>query len=447
MSDLLRLTVQSLDLEANAIARHEGKVVFVRGALPGERVQARLVRSKARYDVAETIVVERESSQRVPPRCPHYGVCGGCSMQHLATGAQLAVKQRVLEDQLQHLAGLRATRILRPIAGPSWHYRFRARLSVRHVYKKGVVLVGFRERAGRYVTDMDSCEVLPAEVSTMLPDLRLLIASMDGHDRMPQIELAVGERPGGGLKLAFVFRTLDPVTPGDVDRFRAFARASGAQIWFQPKGPDTIVALDPANSDLEYRLPEFGVTMPFRPTDFTQVNHAINRVLVRQAVDLLDPRPGEQVADLFCGLGNFSLPIARRGAQVTGIEGHRELCVRAEAAAARNGLSAQTRFLVGDLFREDALSPVGGTRFDRMLIDPPREGAAAVCTSLAAAPQLRPGRIVYVSCNPATLARDAAILVHQAGYVLREAGVVNMFPHTSHVESMARFELGRDGPQ
>ncbi|MCO5100018.1 MAG: 23S rRNA (uracil(1939)-C(5))-methyltransferase RlmD [Burkholderiaceae bacterium] len=452
MSELLQLDVESLDLEANGVARHEGKVVFVRGALPGERVAAELVRRRPKFDVAQTVEVLRESSARVQPRCPHFGVCGGCSMQHVDAAAQMAIKQRALEDQLWHLGKVRPQSWLAPIAGPAWRYRHRARLSVRDVPKKGGVLVGFHERSSSYVADMRECHVLPARVSALLLPLRALVESLSIRRRVPQIELAVGEgseRHESTDCIALVLRVLDTPTADDLGQLRRFAAEHRIEWWLQPKGPDSIelfcdgearLAREGARSSLAYALPEFGVRMPFRPTDFTQVNARMNEVLVRRALRWLDPQPGERVADLFCGLGNFSLPIAVRGARVVGIEGNRALVERAAQNATLNALGQRCEFRAADLFAidDDRLRALG--RFDRMLVDPPREGALAVAKALAADPA-RPQRIVYVSCNPATLARDAAILVHQGGFVLRAAGALNMFPQTSHVESMAVFDV------
>lgn len=444
-SEPVTLEVDSLDLDANGVARHDGKVVFVRDALPGERVRAEVIRRKPSYEVARTVEVLRASASRVSPRCPHFGVCGGCSMQHLEPASQLAIKQRALEDQLWHLAKLRPETLLRPIAGPAWGYRYRARLSVRHVPKKGGVLVGFHERGSSYVADMRTCLVLPPRVADLLVPLRTLIAGLQMRDRMPQIEVAIGDVPAGQV-LALVFRVLDPVSEADRAALVGFAREHRFELWFQPKGPDSISliwapgAADAAPvSSLAYGLPEFDLTMPYRPTDFTQVNHRINAVLVARAIRLLDPQPQERVADLFCGLGNFSLPLARRAREVTGIEGSTALVSRAAENAAHNGVADRCAFRAANLFelsveQWQALGP-----FDRVLIDPPREGALEVCKALAEDTH-RPRRIVYVSCNPATLARDAAVLVHTGGFRLVAAGAINMFPHTSHVESMAVFE-------
>jgi 23S rRNA (uracil1939-C5)-methyltransferase len=437
----MELEVESIDLEANGVARHEGKVVFVRDALAGERVSAQLVRRKPKFDVAQTVKVLRASSARVSPRCPHFGVCGGCSMQHLDERSQLAIKQRALEDQLWHIGKVRPETMLRPIAGPPWGYRYRARLSVRHVPKKGGVLVGFHEKRSSYVADMTSCAILPPAISALLPLLRELVGALTIRDRLPQIELAVGDSAGTpGLPPplpVLVLRILQPLAPTDEERLRAFADAHGIQFYLQPGGPDTAVPFHPPERQLAYALPEFGLLFPYGPTEFTQVNAGVNRVLVRRALALLDPRPGERVADFFCGLGNFTLPIARRGATVVGVEGSAALVARAEENAARNGLAGRATFRAANLFEAtpagiEALGPL-----DKVLIDPPREGAIALVKALPG--DGSPRRIVYVSCSPATLARDAAVLVHDHGYALAAAGVVNMFPHTAHVESIAVF--------
>lgn len=442
----LTLEVESLDLDANGVARHDGKVVFVRDALPGERVRATLVRRKPKFDVAQTVEVLREASARERPRCPHFGVCGGCSMQHLDARTQLAIKQRALEDQLWHIGRTRPDTMLRPIAGPQWGYRYRARLSVRHVPKKGGVLVGFHERGSSYVAEMRECHVLAPAVSALIVPLRELLSTLQLRDRMPQIEVAVGER-GHETVIALVFRVLETPSADDVDRLVAFAGEHRFELWFQPKGPETIELVwapwgessGVPVSRLGYDLPEFDVLMPYRPTDFTQVNHRINEVLVSRAVRLLDPSPTERVADLFCGLGNFTLPIARRAREVVGIEGSATLVERAQGNAQSNGLADRAHFSVANLFQMTTESWQSLGRFDRVLIDPPREGALEVCKAIAETPE-KPRRIVYVSCNPATLARDVGVLVHTGGFRLVAAGAVNMFPNTSHVESMAVFE-------
>lgn len=435
MSEVV-LDIESLGLEARGIARMDGKVVFVEGALPGERVQATIVRRKPSYETARATTILKSSSQRVTPRCKHFGVCGGCVMQHMEPAAQVAVKQRALEDTLKHIGGLRPERVFPPLYGPSWGYRYRARLAVRHVLKKGGVLVGFHERKSSFVSDMTSCEVLPPHVSDLLVPLRSLVASMSAPDRIPQIEVAVGD-----AVTVLVLRHLLPLTDQDLALLRQFAKDHKIQWWLQPKGPDTVHPLDPSHVDkLAYTLPQFGLRMPFKPTDFTQVNHHINRALVSYAIRLLDPQPQDRVADLFCGLGNFTLPLATLAKEVVGIEGSAALTRRGIEAAEQAGLS-HAHFQTLNLFEVNEAWLAGLGRFDRILIDPPREGAQAVAQALSKLkPAQRPLRIVYVSCNPATLARDAAILVHEGGYQLKGAGVINMFPHTGHVESIAVFE-------
>ena len=445
------LTVTTIDLEAQGVARNaEGKVVFIEGALPGEQVQVTVGRSKNAWEQGALTAMRQESPLRVRPGCPHFGLhagaCGGCKMQHLDASAQVAVKQRVLEDNLQHLAGgLKPERVLRPIQGPTWGYRYRARLSVRHVAKKGTVLIGFHERKSRYLADMQVCPVLPPHVSALLMPMRALIHSMEQRDSLPQIELAVGER-GDGLVTALVLRHLNPLSEPDKDRLRAFAKSHDVHWWLQPKGPDTVHLLDEGGTELAYSLPEFGVLMPFKPTDFTQVNHAINSVLVGRAVRLLDPQPQERVIDWFCGLGNFTLPLATRAREVLGIEGSETLVQRSRENAQRNGLADKASFAARNLFELAPADVVAYGQSDKWLVDPPREGAFALAKALAdlqaepVAGFTPPQRIVYVSCNPATLARDAGLLVHQAGYRCVAAGAVNMFPHTAHVESMAVFE-------
>ena len=441
----IELEIESLDQDGRGIAHADGKVVFVEGALTGERVRARPLRSKARYALAETVEVLRASASRVTPACPHFGVCGGCSMQHLEPRAQVAVKQRVLEDNLWHIARLKPETIFRPICGPFWGYRYRARLSVRKVVKKGGMLVGFHERKSTFIADMRECHVLPPMLSALLVPLRELIGGLSIAERLPQIEVAVGE---GSVVL--VLRVLEPPTSADGEALAAFADRHGVQIWLQSKGPETATPFYPAaapeHPGLFYALPEFGVRMPFRPTDFTQVNHRINRVLVQRALTLLDVQAGERVLDLFCGLGNFTLPIATLAREVVGIEGSATLVARATANAAVNGLADKTRFAVANLFEATRAQFEDLGPFDKWLIDPPRDGAIEVVKALAELgpdSPLAPWRIVYVSCSPSTLARDAAVLVSQAGYTLRGAGVVNMFPHTSHVESVALFERPR----
>ncbi|KPK19265.1 MAG: 23S rRNA methyltransferase [Betaproteobacteria bacterium SG8_41] len=427
------LIVESLDQEGRGVARRDGKAIFIEGALPGETVACAIRRKKPSYEIGTVTEVLRESSLRIAPRCAYFGVCGGCSLQHLEPRAQVAVKQRVLEDDLWHIGRVRPEQVLPAVYGPWWGYRHRARLTVRHVPKKGGALVGFHERRSSYVADMASCEVLPPRISALLRPLRALVDGLSIRARVPQIEVALGEACD-----VLVFRVLVEPSEADQGLLREFAGRYGVSIYLQPGGPDTARPFHPVRpADLHYALPEFDLQIGFAPTDFTQVNHPVNRILVRRAIALLEVPPGERVADLFCGLGNFTLAIARRGAEVVGVEGSGELIRRAAANAERNGLQHAARFIEMDLYEAGVPALSGLGRFGRMLLDPPRDGAIEVVKSLTVeAPQ----RIVYISCNPATLARDAAVLVHTQGYALRAAGVVNMFPHTSHVESMAMFE-------
>ena len=475
------LLIESLDLEAQGVAhRTDGKVVFVEGALPFEQVSANVHRKKNNWEMASLMAIHRESSQRVTPQCPHFGLhtgaCGGCKMQHLHPAAQVAVKQRALEDALWHLGKIKAETLLRPIEGPAWGYRYRGRLSVRFVRKKDEVLVGFHERKSRYVTDMRECHVLPPKVSALLVPLRGLIFAMDARETLPQIELACGDEV-----IALVLRHLEPLSIGDLAQLRAFAQAHSGVIagkrqvlqwWLQPKGPETVHVLTDEDgstttadtNELAYSLPEFGVNMPFKPTDFTQVNPYINRVLVSKALKLLAVQRHERVIDWFCGLGNFTLPLATQAREVLGIEGSAVLVARSQQNFELNRLAGQsgsalaaTDFVARNLFEMTPQGLVQDGYADKWLVDPPREGAYALVQALAALHQdpalvstvepvagqpawSAPKRIVYVSCNPATLARDAGVLVLEAGYRCVFAGVVNMFPHTAHVESMAVFE-------
>jgi 23S rRNA (uracil1939-C5)-methyltransferase len=403
--------------------------VFVEGALPGERAAVMITTGGRHFDLARATRLLVESPGRRVPRCPHFGVCGGCATQHADLATQMHAKQDWLLQNLARIGKVHPERVLPMIAGEEWGYRHRARLSVRRVEKKGGVMVGFRERRSTYVADMRECPVLPPHTSALIGPLRELIERLTIHSRLPQIEVAVGDNA-----TALVFRHLLPLTDDDLAHFRNFADEHGVHVWLQPGGPDSAHPFHPPESELYYELPDFEVRLHFRPTDFTQVNHAVNRALVRLALELLDPRPGDRIGDLFCGLGNFSLPIARRGAKVIGFEGSRELVERARQNAAANDLVAQ--FEVMDLFSPN-LAPFGP--FDKLLIDPPRQGAIEIVKSLdeSSAP-----RILYISCDPATLARDAGVLVHTKGYRLAAAGVANMFPHTAHVESITLFEKG-----
>lgn len=425
--------IESLDQEGRGVAHVDGKAIFIEGALPGEEVSYTSFRRKPSFENAHADEILKSSSQRVTPQCPYFGVCGGCSMQHLDSSTQVAAKQRILEDGFWHLARLKPETILSPIVGPAWGYRRRARLSVRKVDKKGGVLVGFREKRSSFVTVMDSCAVLSASTSALLPELKHLIGELSAPSRIPQIEVAAGDTP-----TALVFRIMDPLTAADEQLLRDFADRHDVHVYLQSKGPETATIFHPPGAPWPaYRLPEFGIEVRFRPTDFTQVNHDLNRVLVRKALRLLDVQPGESVADMFCGLGNFTLPLAQQGARVVGVEGSAPLIARAKENAVANGLAERIDYHVANLFEVTPEQLAAWGRFDKMLIDPPRDGAMELVKSLGAD---GPWRIVYVSCSPATLARDAGILVHEQGYRLRAAGIANMFPHTSHVESIALFE-------
>lgn len=437
------LCVESLDLEGQGIAHNaEGKVVFIEGALPGEQVLVHVFRKKNSWEQASIAALRQESSQRVTPRCRYFGTCGGCKMQHFQAGAQLASKQRALEDGLWHLGKVRPEQVLRPIEGPAWGYRLRARLSVRYVPKKGKVLVGFHERKSSYVADMSSCEVLPPNLSALLSPLAELIGQMDGRERLPQIEVAVGED-----STALVLRHMEPLTDADIQRLRDFALQRAVQWWLQPNSVDSTHPMEVDTPALIYRLPEFGITMQFRPTDFTQVNHQINRVLVARAVRLLDPQPHHRVIDWFCGLGNFTLPIATRARAVLGIEGSESLVELSRENAALNGLSAKAEFMARDLFDIDAAALNQLGHADQWLIDPPREGAFALAKALVDAIAgngvgtganvfVPPGRIVYISCNPATLARDLSRL---PSYRIESIRAFDMFPQTAHVETVCEL--------
>ncbi|MBK6357405.1 MAG: 23S rRNA (uracil(1939)-C(5))-methyltransferase RlmD [Betaproteobacteria bacterium] len=425
--------IASLDHEARGITRQDGKAIFVDGALPGEVVEYASFRKKSKFELANLVRVIKPSNARVVARCPHFGVCGGCAMQHMDPSAQVAAKQRVLEDSLWHIGRVRPETMLPPIQGEPWGYRHRARLAVRQVSKNGVVLIGFHEWRSSYIADIRRCDILPPHVSALLLPMRELFGALTVADRIREVEVAVGEHC-----TAVLLRILEPLTGADARLLREFADRHAIVFYLQPKGPDSIQRFHPLPGPrLSYTLPEFDLEFDFKPSDFTQVNHAVNRVLVRRALRLLDPQPGERIADMFCGLGNFTLPIARSGAAVVGVEGSAGLVARGRESAASNGLAERVEFGVANLFEcsEQSLAALG--RFDKMLIDPPREGAVELVRALG---KDAPRRIVYVSCNPGTLARDAAVLVSEKGYRFVSAGAVNMFPHTAHVESIAVFE-------
>jgi len=455
------LLIESMDLEAQGIAhRPDGKVVFVEGALPFERVTVNVHRKKNNWEQGTLQHVLQKSSQRIKAACAnfgmHAGACGGCKMQHLNLPSQMAVKQRVLEDNLWHIGKVKPDLVLRPLQGPDWAYRHRARLSVRYVVKKSKVLIGFHERKSSYVADMDSCEVLPRHMSDLLLPLRELIGNLSVRDQCPQIEVACGDH-----NTALILRHLAPLSVDDEKMLKDFSASHRVQWWLQPKGTDSVVPLvatenDSNQSNLYYELPAFHLKMHFRPNDFTQVNPAINKVLVSQAIRYLDIQADDSLVDWFCGLGNFTLPMATLAAHVTGVEGSQALLDWAQHNLEWNNQSrrdaglnslASVQYKAQNLFdiTPDDLAQYGV--YTKWLIDPPREGAFALIKALtelldehSQQTWTPPQRIVYVSCNPATLARDAGLLVNVAGYKCSAAGMVNMFPHTAHVESIAIFD-------
>ncbi|MEJ2345306.1 MAG: 23S rRNA (uracil(1939)-C(5))-methyltransferase RlmD [Gammaproteobacteria bacterium] len=423
-------TVESLSHDGRGVARVEGKTVFIDGALAGEEVRFRYRSRRRSFDEGEVEQVLRPSPLRVTPKCPHFGVCGGCSLQHMAGERQIEFKQQILLDNLQRLGGVSPEEVLPPLRGPRWRYRRRARLSVKYVRKKGRVLVGFRERHSPYVAELQQCDVLHPAVGLRIESLRELIGGLHAYDRIAQIEVAVADNAA-----ALVFRNLDELQAADIERLRQFGRDQELHIYLQPGGPDSVFALYPSDSELSYRVAGAEVELQFRPTDFVQINAAVNDAMVTRALDLLQLGGSERVLDLFCGIGNFSLPMARRATQVVGVEGDRELVDRATGNARRNGL-ANVEFHVANLAEDAARHAWAREQFQRVLLDPPRAGALEVLPQVAAT---APDRIVYVSCHPGTLARDAGQLVQRHGYRLACAGVMDMFPHTAHVESIALF--------
>lgn len=427
----IELGIDALALDGRGVGHLDGKAVFVHGALPGERVRAALLGGRRRYDEAETIEILRASPRRVTPHCAHYGLCGGCSMQHLDAEMQVEAKQQALLDSLRRIGGVVPETVLAPLAGPVWGYRRKARLGVRYVPQKGRVLIGFRERQGRVLADLAGCEVLLPAVGRRFAELAGLIERLSVRDALPQIEVVAGDEA-----ICLVFRHLKPLSESDRECLRHFARESGFGVALQPGGPDTITPLWPESQPLSYAQPDFGTHVAFHPGDFIQVNAEINRRMVPLALDLLEITPGDRVLELFSGLGNFSLPLARRGARVTAVEGDEAMVARAAANAVANGLGDSIIHAVANLMAP----PEGATwlraDYDKLLLDPPRAGAREMLPYIG---RLRPRRIVYVSCDPATLARDAGELVHGQGYRLTAAGVMDMFPHTAHVESIALF--------
>lgn len=428
----IQLQIQSLSHDGRGVARNEaGKTVFVHGALAGETVMATLKLMRKGHDEADTVEILTASPERVTPRCAHFGVCGGCSLQHQDPAAQIASKQQALLDALKHIGKVSPDKILPPLRNAQpWGYRRKARLGIKYVIKKGKVLVGFRERGTPYVTDLTECHVLYPSIAALLMPLSQLVDGLSIRERVPQVEVAMDDS-----QLVLIFRVLDDPSASDLEAFRTFGSAHDLFVYLQSGGPDTIAPLDTA-VDLAYELPDFDLKLGFLPADFTQVNTDINRQMVSHALDLLDVGSDDKVLDLFCGVGNFTLPLATRAARVVGVEGDVGLVERARANAARNGLD-NVGFHVANLYEDLERPPWLGEKYNKVLLDPPRSGAQEVLEHL---PKLGAKRLVYVSCYPATLARDAGELVHKHGYKLRAAGVMDMFPHTAHVESIAVFD-------
>jgi 23S rRNA (uracil1939-C5)-methyltransferase len=425
--------IVDLTHEGEGVARIDGKTVFVADALPGERVQLRRTHRHRKVDHAVTEAVLSASPDRVEPRCPHFGTCGGCALQHLAPAAQLAFKQGQLVENLARLGSVQPERLLEPLTGPVWHYRRRARLGIKLVPRKGKVLVGFRERSAPYIADLRECHVLVEPVGRLIEPLGRLVEHLSIADRVPQAEVAVSDDI-----VAFVLRVLVPPSSDDLVRLETFEREHGVRFYLQPAGPDSVVPLRPASSSspLSYRLDVDDVVIDFEPTDFVQVNGVLNQAMVVRAIEALDPQPGDGVLDLFCGLGNFSLPLARHVGVVAGVEGDAGLVQRARANANRNHVT-NVEFHVANLFEDVVGLPWTRRAYDRVLLDPPRAGAREILP-MAAASGAR--RVVYISCHSGSLARDAGLLVREHGFRLSAAGVMDMFPHTTHVEAMAIFD-------
>lgn len=436
----VEVTITELEHDGRGVGRicsddesKNGKVVFVDGALPGETVIARPVRDRSSFSSAVTIEVLKASADRVKPECEYFGVCGGCSLQHLNHTAQILAKQTILKNNFENVGHCQPDEWLDPVTGPQWHYRRKARLGARFVPKKGGILIGFREKRTNYITGLSHCKVLDKRFSDVLPSLHQLVNELSNPDRIPQIEVAAGDSDA-----VIVVRHLEPLNANDLERLRSFGQNTGIQVWLQPKGPDTVHCIYPGSPvPLSYRLDDYGIEMQFRATDFTQVNAEINRKMIGLAIELLQPNEHDHVLDLFCGLGNFTLPIARHAGKVLGIEADDSLVNAARENSVRNEFN-NVEFRTGNLYEEVQPPVWHGFRFNKLLLDPPRSGALEPIKELPNAAE-GPERIVYVSCNPATLARDADVLVNKNGYRLQQAGIMDMFPHTSHVESIALF--------
>ncbi|SRR5579883_607053 len=427
------IDVHALSHDGRGIAAIQNKTTFINGALPNETVTYRLTQKRSHYNEAEMLTVVKPSPDRVVPPCRHFGLCGGCSLQHMGMATQLALKQQTLLDQLKHFGHVFPENILPPLQAEAVGYRRKARLGVKFVIKKNKVMVGFREKASRYLADLEQCAVLHPNVGERFVELSQLVLSLEHYRHIPQIEIAIGDTEG-----ALVFRHMQPLSDQDQEKLIAFGKTYNFHIYLQPNPPAPVHPIWPTNTNerLSYTLPDFQLEFLFHPLDFTQINLEINRLMVKQAIHLLDLQPEETVLDLFCGIGNFTLPIAQRVRQVIGVEGSVDMVKRA-ADNARHNRIQNADFYAANLQELPAQAAWMNLSYDKILLDPPRAGAKEVLPSLKT---MRAKKIVYVSCNPATLARDAGELVHQYGYRLLQAGIMNMFPHTSHIEAMAVFE-------
>jgi 23S rRNA (uracil1939-C5)-methyltransferase len=429
LGEIQEADIVDLAHDGRGVARVAGKAVFIEGALPAERVRFRVFKSRRHMDEAGLVDVLSTSPDRVQPQCAHFGLCGGCALQHLQPQAQLQAKQHQLLENLQRIGNVSPRRVLEPMRGPHWAYRRRARLGVKYVHKKGRVLAGFRERDKPYVADLRRCEILPAALATLPEELAALVETLAIREHIPQVEIAVGD-----AATALVFRVMQPPGAQDLEKLRRFGDCSGRQIFLQSGGLATVRPLREDYPALTYTV-DGGIVIEFGPVDFIQVNRDINVSMVDAAVAQLEPGPQDRVLDLFCGLGNFTLPLARRASAVMGVEGDAALLVKAGANAARNHLG-NVAFAVENLFEPAGFGEWADQRYDLVLLDPPRAGAAELLPRMS---HWRPRRVVYISCHPGSLARDAGILVQDHGFTLTAAGVMDMFPHTTHVESMAVF--------
>lgn len=427
-------TIEDLSHEGRGVTHHGGKVVFVEDALPGERVEWQQTKRGPNFDEARLVRIVEASPDRVGANCVHFGSCGGCALQHLSPAKQLEFKQGQLLGALTRIGKVTPEQILEPLQAKVWHYRRRARLGARWVPKKGRVVVGFKERATSYIADLQRCEILREPIAGLIPELSLLLTALSIPNRIPQIEVSVADEV-----VALVIRVLEPLTDADMQALHDFEQRHRVEIYLQPGGYDTVAPISANARPLTYRLPQFDVTLEFLPTDFIQVNGELNERMIERVVHLLQPMKEEAVLDLFCGLGNFSLPLARVAKSVVGVEGEAGLVQRAAKNAERNGLP-NTEFFTANLAAPDLASAGWARRkYDKVLLDPPRAGALEVLPVVAATDARR---VVYVSCHPGTLARDAGVLVHEHGFKLTAAGVMDMFPHTAHVESVAVFDRG-----